>query len=312
MTPTVPWRDVALLAILAILALGSWVLPSTLWPKWAGWIARRRIAWGEAFSRDDLDTIRAIVGDRSTEWIENSFRPSWLGHKYHGWMMVLACQVPRRWQPKTRLIGEEHLKSALAKGQGTVLFAATLAYNDLITKAALAQSGYLVSHVSMTTHGFTNGGLVARLLNPIYTHAEKRFLRERMVFHGKNTKTINARIKAKLRDNAPVMITVTPLGRRTSVRPCLHGQVRIATGGLTHGWEAGSAVLPIFTIQRPGGQIETIIEPPLDMPAGLSKNDAVERMVSDYVPRLEAHIAEHPEQLRFATSRQHGELLIEP
>jgi lauroyl/myristoyl acyltransferase len=311
-TSFVAWRDVALLAMLVTLALGCWILPSSRWPTWAEWVARWRLALSEALSPDELDTIGVVVGDRSTDWIESSFRPSWLAHKYHGWMMMLACSWPRRWQPTPRLVGEEHLKTALASGRGAIIFTATFAYNDLMTKAALARAGYQVSHVSMTTHGFTGEGPLARFLNLIYTRAEMRFLRERMVFHGMDTKEINARIRARLRDNATVMVTVTPLGRRTSVRPCLHGRVRIATGGLSHGCETGTVVLPTFTTQKPDGQIETIIEPPLDMPTGLPKSDAIERMVSDYVPRLEAHIAEHPEQFCFAASRRHGQLFIEP
>lgn len=305
-------RDIGMAGLVLFLGLASWVLPEKRWPALARSLATRRLRRSTGFDRNELATIQVIVGDKPSTWIEQTFRPEWLAHKYHSWMQLLACYRPRRWQPRPKLIGQEHLDAALADGRGAILFTANFAYQDLMAKAALAGAGYQLSHLSRDSHGFIEGKLSRWLLNPIYTCIERRFLKERLVFSGNRTKKVNGMIRARLRNNQPVMVLVTPLGRRVAILPFLHGQIRIATGALNFACETGAAVLSVFTVRKPDGLIETIVEPALDRPAYRSRGETIETMLQDYVPRLEMYVAQYPDQFAFPSSSQHGEALIEP
>lgn len=313
----VPWlqgRDILVTALVVSFWLLVLCLPERWWAGLARWFARRRLAGAPRLSSDEIETVQVVVGkgDGKADWIETTFRREWLAHKYLSWMQLLACYRPWRWRPKPTLIGRQHLDDALASGRGVVLLTANFAYKDLMTKAALTEAGYGASHLSRDSHGFAESRLGKALLNPIYNGIERRFLRERLVFSGQDTKKVNEQIRQRLRENRPILVTVTPLGRRVRALPFLHGRIRIATGALNFAVEAGARVLPVFTIRKPDGEVETVIEHPLATKDGASNGEVIQAMLDDYVPRLETYVAQHPDQFAFPTSDRHGQALIEP
>lgn len=307
-------RDILAATLVMILWLMSLCLPQKYWRRMAFGLAHLRLACSAKLSEDELETIKAVVGpgEGKAAWIEESFRQNWLGHKFLSWMMILACYRPWRWQPRPKLIGRQHLDAALVHGRGAILLNANFVYKDLMAKAALSSAGFQASHLLRDTHGFAGSRLGKTLLNPIYTGIERRFLRERLVFSGSQTGEINQLIRSRLRGNHPILVTVTPLGRRTSTLPFLHGRIKIATGALNFACEAGAEVLPVFTIQKPNGDFETIIEHPLTRPSKAAHSEAIKAMLDDYLPRLETYVAQYPDQFGFPTSNHQGEAMIEP
>lgn len=124
-----PWlkgRDILATALVIILWLMSLCLPERYWRNMVFWLARQRLACSARLSDDELETVKVVVGhgDGKAGWIEESFRPNWLGHKFVIWMMLLACYRPWRCQPQPKLIGRQHLDTALAQSRGTVLLTA--------------------------------------------------------------------------------------------------------------------------------------------------------------------------------------------
>lgn len=305
-------RDGAIGALATLLGLASWMLPEKRWPAFADRLARFRIARRGALSANELAMIRIVVGNKPADWIEETYWRQSLGHKYLSWMQILACHGPRRWQPNARLIGEEHVDRALDAGRGVVLFTATFAYKDLMAKAAFHQAGYGINHLSKDTHGFSETRFGKRWLNPIYTSVERRFLRERMVFSGDNTKAVSDRLCQHLRGNEPVMITVTPLGRHVAVRPFMSGRIHIATGGLNFACANDTPVLPVFTLRQADGSTATFVGAALDQPRNASRTEKIDALLDDYVPQLKSHVKNHPDQFSFPTSDRSGKLMLSP
>jgi len=313
----VPWlqgRDLFVSVLIVMFCLIGWLLPEGRWFGAAQGIARQRLARTAKLGGDELETVKVVVGQGKDKaaWIEEHFRLDWLAHKYLSWIQLLACYRPWPWRPRAKLVGRQYLDEALAQGRGVILLTANFAYKDLMTKVALSQAGYGASHLSRDSHGFAESRLGKMLLNPIYVGIENRFLRERLVFSGSATGDVNKQIRARLQDNRPVLVTVTPLGRRVSLHPFLHGRIRIATGALNFACETEAVVLPVFTIRKPDGAIETIIEHPLLRPSEAARGDMITSMLDDYVPRLETYVAQYPDQFSFPTSDRHGRALIEP
>lgn len=310
-----PWferRDIVVTALVIVLFLIGLLVSQKHWPGWARRVAARRISSAAELDPDELATFGVVVGPATKDWIETRFRPAWLAHKYLSWIQLLACYRPWGWRPRARLIGKQHLEDALARGRGVILFTANFAYKDLMSKAALADAGYPACHLVRDSHGFSETRLGKLLLNPIESIIERRFLRERLVFSGDRTAEVNALIKKRLSENQAILVTVTPLGRRVSVMPFLHGRINIATGALNFACDADAAVLPLFTIRRPDGRIDAIVEHPLKRPSDATRGEAIQAMLDDYVPRLETYAAQYSEQFAFPASNRHGRTLIEP
>ncbi len=313
--PVEPWlRSRDLLVVVLLLALWTigHVLPESRWHRWARKLADRRLRRSARLNANELATVGVVVGQGKKAWIENSFRRDWLAHKYLSWIQHLACCGPSTWRPRPRLVGSRHLDEALAEGRGVILFTANFVYKDLMSKAALFEAGFEACHLVRDSHGFSESRLGKRLLNPIHAAIERRYLKERLVFSGADTASVNMSIKECLRRNEIVLVTVTPLGRRVSVLPFLHGRIRIATGALNFACETGALVLPLFTIRKPDGSIDAIVEHPLAAPENASREGRIEAMLEDYVPRLETYVAQDADQFAFPTSAEHGEALIEP
>ena len=306
------WRDGAVIGLASILGLASWTLPEVRWPNFAGRLARYRIKRRMPLSEAELALIRIITGDQPVSWIEKDYWPEALAEKYLSWMYILACHRPGGRRLKTLLIGGENVDKALEAGRGAVLFTATFIHKDLMAKAAFAQAGYEICHLSRDTHGFSETRFGKRWLNPVYTRIEERYLRERMVFSGSNTRDVSTRLRQRLSENAPVMITVTPLGRRVAVLPFLHGRIHIASGGLSIASESQAPVLPVFTVGKHEGVMTTIVGPALDQPEGADRRTKIDAMLRDYVPRLEDHVRHNPTQFSFPLSDQFGKALISP
>ena len=305
-------RDVLVTGLIVALGLVGLCLSHKLWPAWAGRLAERRLNRSAGLSDEERATIGVVLGKSKGDKAERNFRRDVLRHKYLSWIQLLACYRPWGWRPRPKLIGQRHLDEALAKGGGVVLFTANFIYKDLMSKAALANEGYKACHLTRDSHGFSESWLGKRLLNPIHSRIEARFLGERLVFSGNQTRDVNALIKERLRQNQPILVTVTPLGRRVSVLPFLHGRIRIATGALNFAAEAGATVLPVFTIRRPNGDIDVIIEHPLKGQKEEARQAVIQAMLEDYVPRLETYVAQYPDQFAFPISSRYGDVLIEP
>lgn len=314
-TTSAPWlngRDIAVIGLGATLGLMSWLSPETAWAGQARKLARWRTKRQAVLSDAELATMRAVVGERPARWLRDHYWPSFVGHKYHAWMHVFACYPPKRWQPRPRLEGREHLQEALAAGRGAVLWNATFAFRDVMTHAALAGAGYRASYLSQDTHGFSETGFGRRWLNPIYIRTEQRFLGERLAFSGDRTETVRQDMRSRLMHNQLVLALVSPTGRRSAVLPFRRGKIRIATGLLNLALETGAAVLPVFTICQADGRFVTTVEPALAAPAAGSRGAAIEAMLRDYLPRLDAYVGRYPDQFSYPLSAQHGVPLIEP
>lgn len=299
-------------AVVLLLALGSWVSPESRWASFARRVVRLRLLFQPKLDDEALAIIRVVVGDRPSNWIDEDYRPAWLTERYHAWMALLACAWPRGWQPSAALIGKEHLDAALAEGRGVVLLTSCFAFKDLMAKVALTRAGFEPCQLAQNTHGFSNSFLSRWLLNPICLNIENRFLSERLEFSNRQTIDVKSMIKDRLRQNKLVLVAMTPIGRKLSTFPFLHGRIRIATGALSLAYDMKATVLPSFTIRQPDGRLQTIIEPALDLSLADRKDESIDLMLPHYVRRLESYVTRYPHQFQFPTSSGGGEMILLP
>lgn len=296
LVPAIETRDLGLAAFLPALAVFAWTTPERCWPWLADRLAGMRVVLRAGRTAEELARLAAMVGTRSLGMpLERCWRAH-LAHNYHAWMQLLRCHRGGRWRPRVRLEGGAEIAVALGTGRGAILWVAPFAYSDLITKLALHEAGHAVSHLSRDTHGFSTSRFGRRVLNPILTRIERRYLAERLVMTDDHTVGPLRELAARLRANRLVSITVAPTGQRTRLVPFLDGRVRIATGALGLARQSGAPVLPVFTLREPDGGFVTRIEPPLPTVARADRDAALDAMLGAYVALLERYVLQAPDQ----------------
>ena len=108
------------------------------------------------------------------------------------------------------------------------------------------------------------------------------------------------RLRRVPRDNGIVSITVGAWeGRQIAEVPFLGGYLQVATGAFTLAHQTGAPLLPVFAVlNRDTGTFRVLIEPALQLGAGLDRGDAIELAMVDYAGRLEPYVRRYPDQWR--------------
>lgn len=196
---------------------------------------------------------------------------------------------------QVELLGAEAIEAALAGGRGVVLWVCDFVYAQDVVKIGLAQHGYRASHLSQPQHGFSDSLLGIRLLNPIRTRFELRFLRERVVHQRSQPGEAVQRLLQRLGENGIVSITATSAeGRKLCEARFLGGRLRLAPGAPKIGCRAGAPVLPVFAVPHPEAPFfRALVEHPLRMD-GSSEEAAIAQALEDYIGRLEHHVRRWP------------------
>ena len=293
-------KDLGLLGLLPILAAFAWATPEAVWPSLAGRLAGLRLALRGGRAAGEIARIEAVVGTRPLGLTPAACWRAHLTHNYLAWMQLMRCYHPRGWSAAARLEGRAELDQALGQGRGGILWVAQLAFSDLVTKRALHQAGYAVSHLSRDSHGFSETRFGRRWLNPIKTGIERRYVAERLVMTDEHSLAPLRDLALRLRQNRLVSITVAPTGQRTGRVRFLDSSIRIATGALALAWQTGAPVLPVFTLRAPDGELVTRIEPAIALDRRLARACAMDTMLAAYGRLLEAYALRSPDQFPLA------------
>jgi lauroyl/myristoyl acyltransferase len=215
---------------------------------------------------------------------------------------ILRAYRPGGWRPRLELEGREHLDAAVAAGHGAVLWMSPFSYADLVTKMALADRGYAVSHLSAFSRGFspnscwtwTRSRFGMKVLSPLRTNVEDRWIRERIVMPLDGGLAYMRTLEQRLRAGGLVSIRAGEVGQRTLDVPFLGGMVRLATGPASLALATDAALLPIYCMRRGPGDFVVAIEPPLRAAPGRSRRDAADDLVRAFAARLEAWVLRQP------------------
>jgi lauroyl/myristoyl acyltransferase len=214
-------------------------------------------------------------------------------HNYWDLLEILRDYWPGGWKPKTILIGEAHLKAALAKGKGVILWTCNFTHTSLPFYKTLAGAGYPLSILMHGTHGFSDTRFGVRFLNPVRVAVESRYVKENCLIGEDGAGPAIRRLIRNLSNNECVYIASLQTGRHVSERPCLGGRIRLAKGGPSIALSTGAALIPAFAVAVGPSSFEIHLEPPL-VSSAEDADQQQEDMVSAYVPILEQYIRKWP------------------
>lgn len=289
-------QDLVLLARLPVGLALAWFLPEHRWDQIAAGVARWRLRRRAAWAAEEIAHIRKYLGDRLSPLPIETVLERQVANLRLRTLQVLRGHRPGGWRPRLEVVGVGHLEAALAQGRGAILWPAPFAFDSLLTKMALHRAGYAVHHLSRYTHPFTASRLGARLINPVQTSVEDRYLAERVrIERGQSARTALARLTALLGENRVVSISVGSQAENAIPVAFLGASIALAAGPLKLMRRTGAPLLPVFTVRDAPGSFRATIEAPLAPPAD-SSAAAMAAALHAYAAQLEAHTLRWPDQ----------------
>lgn len=286
--------DVITAVGLAGMAVVSWCLPESIWKHIARLAAPlpAALAWQ---TRANIECIKALVGNHPIALSARDIQLECMGGFIVDNLRALKDYRPGGWNPEIQLHGLEHIEAGLRRGRGVILWIAPFTA-DLITKIALYRVSYLVSHLSLWRHGYSDTRFGMRFLNPIRTTIEERYLRELVVIAPDSSKAALMTLRERLRANGIISISAMSSGKRPAVVPFLNGSISLGVGAPYLAYQAKSVLLPVFPVEEDDGRFTVVIAPPLAKEGTCLIQEFLNWATREYVSLLEPYVLEKPGQ----------------
>lgn len=290
--------DVSTMVSLALLAAPAWLLPEALWSP----LCRARIGLGaltgERAIRNTARSVGAALGERDAARCLAIMREQKAAvHEMR--LQDLRGWRPGGWSPEIALEGEEHLKAALARGKGAILWLAPFVFNSGPTKIALHRKGYRVSHLSSPKHGVSETRFGIKYLNRIRCVPEDRCLVDRIVFDRHAPTTAMRRMVRALKAGEVVSIVAASTeGYEMIQAPVFGGRLPVAVGAPRLAGLTGAPLLPAFTVRDPKLGWRIAIDAPIALAAGASSEERCVAAATEFLRRSESWVRQFPSQWR--------------
>jgi lauroyl/myristoyl acyltransferase len=294
------WRfsDLGAIASLILLLPPAWLLPERWWaPLCRARIGLSTLTGARAIKRT-AKTVRKALGHADVAGSEAIIRG--LKAAVHEMRMQdLRGWRPGGWQPQITLEGEEHLKTALARGRGAVLWLAPFVFNSGPTKIVLHQEGYRVSHLSSPKHGVSETQFGAKYLNRIRCIPEDRYLADRIVFDSAAPSTAMRRMVRALKAGEVVSIVASSTEGYEMIKgPIFGGRLPVAVGAPRLAALTGAPLLPCFTVRDPKAGWRIVVEEPIALASDRPSDERCIAAVAEFLARSEPWVRRYPEQWR--------------
>ena len=281
-----------------ILKFAAAAMPENRWVDVAMWVERIKARLGRPSPARRAPVIRQALGIASLAEAEAIAWRAAAGRIHHH-IQVMKVMSASGWTPTIRLEGEEHLKAALARGKGAILWVAHFCFNTQVTKMALKAAGYRVSHLSRPEHGFSKSQFGIRYLNPLRCNAEVKYLDKRIIIDRADPGGSLREAKAVLENNRIVSITAGAWeGHHVARGPLLGSRISLATGAPDLAQRTGAALLPVFTTRIAGSSAFRV---KIGKPLATEFDDKLEAIcaaTAGFLAALEIAVRESPDQWR--------------
>jgi lauroyl/myristoyl acyltransferase len=287
--------DLTLCALLPVYAVLSWLRPEE---RWAPLIRSTFVSIDE---KGPLDTmVRGIEASGLAPELSISAGTAASilnAHRLESYFQYLRDYRPGGWKAKTRIDNEGLLAEIVGSGRGAVLWVGHFVYNGLPLKKGMHEAGYEVFHLSRPEHGFSTTRFGMRVLNPIRSTIEERYLAKRIIIErGAEHKAVREAHRL-LKQGKTISITAGHWeGRQLAFAPIGEGFLPMSTGAPSLAHATGAALLPIFIV-REEGVFRIIVGEEIGM-AKNSRDNAVREAVAKFAALLRRYAVAYPDQWR--------------
>lgn len=201
--------------------------------------------------------------------------------------------------------GMEHVKDALSRGRGVILWESNGFGKRVLAKATLHAYGINVTQLHTFTHlgGIGDGAessswTLRHIIHPYFARRELAVVGEILYLQQGTSLAFTRTLLDRLAHNAVLCIAAEGhVGHRHITIPFLGQPRAFATGVLSLSQLSGAPLLPLFCLPRANGGLALEIEPPVTSPPAPRQEQQLARL-SYYVDLLETRIRAHPEWYR--------------
>ncbi len=278
---------------MTLIALASWITPVRYWSGLSNFLAGIdvRMRPGEMAGR--VREISDVLGPSAGFDVNKVVRASMAAH-CESQLQHFRCYRPGNWLPETYIVGRDHIDGALARGNGAILWISNFTFNDLVSKIALAEAGFGVTHLSRPTHGYSITRFGIHFLNPFQWNIEDRFIEERIKILDRGAVRALMALRERLQKNGVVSITVGDKAQRIVQAPFMNGTINLSTGPAELARMTGAALLPVFAVRDGEGAYAVHVGCPLAA-AGPDAKESFQTVAADYADQLAPFVLGHPE-----------------
>ena len=302
---TVPRGRTADLVSLAKLFVGYLVtllLPRRL-DRWAvGRVVRSAVGIRETWVRRVEGRMRQVFESRledadfrllALEYCQMTREVQWMR-----WRAFHSSEVPA----ETSVEGLERIRRAQESGTGVILWGISFC-ETLPVKIALHRKGVSLVHLSSAVHGSPSPHtrLGMRVVGPLYSVPEVRFLAERVVIPPDESLGYLRVLRARLSEGACVYIRGDIKSSRNNVvAEVLKHEIEFAPGAPGLSWKLGAPLLPVHVVRDSPFRYRAVIHPRIEVDRELSKKHFIRAAVDRFVEVIERCALESPSSWEIA------------
>jgi lauroyl/myristoyl acyltransferase len=297
--PAIEAADIRLTALLPIYAAIAWFVSASHWHG-----LMRRLASIDA--KGSLSTITRGIDASGLEARLPGGKEEIAGelnvNRLESYVQYLRDYRPGGWRAPISIDNEIALRRGLEAGRGVILWVGHFVFNGLPLKKALGQAGYSVHHLSRPEHGFSSSRYGIKVLNPVRSHIEERYLAQRvMIERGAEHRAIREAHRL-LSKGEIISITAGHWeGKRIAYAPIGNAGLPISIGAPSLANSTGATLLPLFIARdRPTGDagFRVIVGDPIDCSQANSRDESVRAAVGDFARQLVPLVQKYPDQWR--------------
>jgi len=225
---------------------------------------------------------------------------------YQFWLEAFSMRsLSLRRAESTRLTtrGVEHLRQALDKGKGAILWDSSCFGRNVLAKQVLHDHGFSVHQVYGENYA---GGFYTpcpatwvrrRLIKRFFGNCEKPYVAEVLNLPLWEPLPVMRTLFERLKENRIVCVAGDgTLGWNWVHKRFLWLQRGFSTGMVSLARMTGAPILPLFCIQESDNKIVMIIEPPIESDFTKDRDKASQTCIEQYVNLLDSYIRRHPGQ----------------
>jgi KDO2-lipid IV(A) lauroyltransferase len=196
--------------------------------------------------------------------------------------------------PAIEVEGLEHVRGALARGRGCVVWCMRIGSATVI-KRGFRESGLPLVHLSRAQHGATTTtklgiGLVA----PLFRRVEDAALAERVQIPLGGSLAYLRVLEQRLAANRCVSIFGEHEGRQSVETAVLGIPRRFALGAPSIAWRTGAGLITAYALRESALRHRVVIEGELTVDRAMPRREFAELAVKRFAKRLEAAVLRHP------------------
>lgn len=307
--PILTPKDILETWIIIFLTPLSWIFPANYWKIFLWPLATIFYFICGGKNQQRVKKIRKTIFTHLDDPKPESIEITWVKNAFEQRTQYLREYGPKGWKPEIKIHGVEFIENAIESGKGAILWVAPFFFNNLVVKKGLSQAGYSIIHLSSFSHGPSISMLGIHFINPLFLKIEEKYLEERIVIQPAHSRRFMdagtgfahiRKLEEKLRNNKIITLNCEPdFQQKYELAKLLSGKMPLATGAPTLALATGSALMPVFTLQKNPEVFEVIVEKPLILPEKGKRHDKVNLLMIDFAKLLEEFVVKYPTSFRF-------------